>query len=77
LHSHQIMRHLLFVLSLGLMCSVSWGLNTKTKTRRQVLSQTDTSLTAGTTPLSHESVFNLALRATSYESQFAKADIFL
>lgn len=59
------------------MCSVSWGLNTKTKTRRQVLSQTDTSLTAGTTPLSHESVFNLALRATSYESQFAKADIFL
>lgn len=75
------MRILLFSFSLCLLFSVSWGLEQKTKARRQALPSSETKTTnsnsGGSTTLNHESLFNLSLRATSYESQFSKADIFL
>jgi len=73
------MRRYVFLFSALLLFSVSWGFDSKNKTRKEPLSKVNT-LSANTpsgylgTP-ANESSLRLGLRATSYENQFAKMDV--
>lgn len=74
------MRNYWFAVSVLFLFSVTWGFDSTRKTRKEPLSKMNTTPAANTpsgylgTP-SNESSLRLGLRATSYESQFAKMDV--
>ncbi len=74
------MRVLMFIFSILLLVSSSWGFENKSKTRKDALAHSESVTSTDSSNIekpANESNLILSLRATGYESVYAKADILL